>query len=167
MCVCACVCDSSPSLHPAPPRGLCRSLFVFVRGFSSSLFLFFQANTHFITLTLIKNTWPCSRGQWAHKSAQRSLQHSPVRPLARSLAPSLPLSPPPPPSPSPTHCWHPGLFNCGAALGSGTSTQRRLAAARPSVRALGHARLLAHTDAHAPRRACGVTLGRSCVRRWE
>lgn len=36
---------------------------------------FFVANTHFITLTLIKNTWPCSRGQSVHKSAQCSVQH--------------------------------------------------------------------------------------------
>lgn len=42
-------------------------------------FFFFEANTHFITLTLIKNTWPYSRGQSVHKSAQCSVQHSPSK----------------------------------------------------------------------------------------
>lgn len=55
-------------VHEGAPWGVCLSLFVFVRGF-------FVANTHFITLTLIKNTWPCSRGQSVHKSAQCSVQH--------------------------------------------------------------------------------------------
>lgn len=58
----------------AAPWGVCLSLFVFVRGF-------FEANTHFITLTLIKNTWPYSRGQSVHKSAQCSVQHSPSKAL--------------------------------------------------------------------------------------
>lgn len=32
--------------------------------------------THFITLTLIKNTCPCSWGQSEHKSAQHCARHS-------------------------------------------------------------------------------------------
>lgn len=64
-----CVC-----VHKGAPWGVCLSLFVFVRGF-------FVANTHFITLTLIKNTWPYSRGQSVHKSAQCSVQHSPSKAL--------------------------------------------------------------------------------------
>lgn len=119
--------------HKGAPRGVCLSLFVFVRGF-------FEANTHFITLTLIKNTWPRSRGQSVHKSAQCSVQHSPVQ-RSPAPAPSLLASRP--------FC----SFNCGAALGSVTAAQRGLRAhIHPSERLAtlrcSHAHTRTHTSCH-------------------
>lgn len=94
---------------------------------------FFVANTHFITLTLIKNTWPYSRGQSVHKSAQRSVEHSPSKALRllllRSQRPGL--------------C----LFNCGAALG-GVTAARGAVGAHPSVNASHHGPLLVHIHTH-------------------
>lgn len=90
---------------------------------------FFEANTHFITLTLIKNTWPYSRGQSEHKSARRWVGAR----LSGSAAPPLLRS------------WHPGLhsFNCGAALGSVTAAQR--GRGRASTRRHAPPRSAAHT----------------------
>lgn len=110
-------------VHKGAPWGVCLPLFVFVRGF-------FVANTHFITLTLIKNTWPYSRGQSVHKSAPCSAQ--PL--LSKALRLLLLRS------------QHPGLctFNCGAALG-GITAAHGAAGAHPFVNALYLGRLLTHT----------------------
>lgn len=110
--ICASECTS-------PPLGE----FVFFYLCLSGFFFFVEANTHFITLTLIKNTWPYSEGHSVHKSPRRWVCRWPSKALRTFLL----------------YYEHPGLYslNCGAALGSVTAA-RRAVGAHPSVTALRH-----------------------------